>query len=73
MAHKYVEENKKEEVKLPKEFKQHTALFSNKEASKFPPSYEWDHKIKLQKMHLQASIAKSTSCCRKNKKQKINS
>jgi hypothetical protein len=46
MAHKYTEENKKEEVKLPKEFKQHIALFSD-EASKFPPSSEWDHKIKL--------------------------
>jgi hypothetical protein len=41
MAHKYIEENKKEEVKLPEEFKQHAALFSDKEASKFPPSHEW--------------------------------
>jgi hypothetical protein len=47
MADKYAEENKKEEVKLPKEFKQHAALFSGKEASKFPPSCEWDHKIEL--------------------------
>jgi hypothetical protein len=38
MAHKYVEENKKEEVKLPEEFKQHAALFSDEEASKFLPS-----------------------------------
>jgi hypothetical protein len=47
MAHKYVEENKKEEVKLPNEFKEHAALFSDEEASKFPSSREWDHKIEL--------------------------
>jgi hypothetical protein len=47
MAHKYTEGNKKEEVKLPEEFKQHAALFSDEEASKFPPSCKWDHKIKL--------------------------
>src|SRR5437868_11173888 len=47
MAHKYNEENKKEEVKLPDEFKEHAALFSDEEASKFPPSCEWDHKIEL--------------------------
>jgi hypothetical protein len=46
MAHKYIEENKKE-VKLSEEFKQHAALFSNEEARKFPPSCKWDHKIKL--------------------------
>jgi hypothetical protein len=47
MAHKYAEENKKDKVKLPDEFKEHTALFSDEEASKFPPSHEWDHKIEL--------------------------
>jgi hypothetical protein len=47
MAHKYIEENKREEVKLPKEFKQHKALFSDEEASKFPLSRKWDHKIEL--------------------------
>jgi hypothetical protein len=47
MAHKYAQENEKEEVKLPDEFKKHVALFSDEEASKFPPSYEWDHKIEL--------------------------
>ena len=47
MAHKYAEDNKKEEVQLPEEFKQHAALFSNKEASRFPPSHEWDNKIEL--------------------------
>jgi hypothetical protein len=38
MVHKYAEENKKEEVKLPEEFKKHAALFSDEEASKFLPS-----------------------------------
>ena len=47
MAHEYAEDNKKEEVQLPEEFKQHAALFSDEEASKFPPSCEWDHKIEL--------------------------
>src|SRR5207302_7667578 len=47
MAHKYAEENKKDKVKLPNEFKKHAALFYDEEASKFPPSCEWDHKIEL--------------------------
>jgi uncharacterized membrane protein len=47
MAHKYAEENKKEEVKLPEEFKQHATLFSDEKASKFSLSHEWDHKIEL--------------------------
>jgi hypothetical protein len=38
MAHKYAEENLKEQVTLPEEFKQHMALFSDKEAKTFPPS-----------------------------------
>ena len=40
MAHKYAEEHKKEEVKPPEEFKRHINLFSDEEASKFPPSHE---------------------------------
>ena len=48
MAHKYAQEHKKEEITLPPEFKRHEALFSNKEANKFPPSREeGDHKIVL--------------------------
>jgi hypothetical protein len=47
MAYKYAKENKKDKVKLPEEFKKHAALFSNEEASKFPPSCKWDHKIEL--------------------------
>ena len=48
MAHKYAMENTKAEVTLPDKFKQHTALFSDKEAKKFPPSCgEGDHKIEL--------------------------
>ena len=47
MAHKYAEEHKKAEVVLPKEFKEHAALFSDKEAKAFPTAREWDHKIKL--------------------------
>jgi len=37
MAHKYVEQNKKEEITLPEEFKQHALLFSDEEAKKFLP------------------------------------
>jgi hypothetical protein len=40
MAHKYTEENKKEEVQLPNEFKQHAALFFDKEVKQFPPPCE---------------------------------
>ena len=55
MAHKYTEDNRKEEVQLPEEFKQHAALFSDEEASEFPPSREWDHKIELTE-HVPASF-----------------
>ena len=47
MAHKYMEQHKKEDVILPTEFKQHAALFSDKEAKKFPPSHPCNHKIEL--------------------------
>jgi len=48
MAHKYAQENNKEEVTLPQEFKEHEALFSDEEANKFPPTRgEGDHKIVL--------------------------
>ena len=47
MAHKYAEEHKKATVILPEEFKEHAALFSDKEAKAFPPAQEWDHKIEL--------------------------
>ena len=48
MAHKYTSEHGKEEVILPEEFKRHTALFSDEEANKFPPTRgEGDHKIVL--------------------------
>jgi len=48
MAHKYNQENAKEEVKLPKEFIRHKALFSDEEANTFPPAQgEGDHKIEL--------------------------
>ena len=38
MAHKYAEEYKKTTVILPKEFKEHAALFSDEEAKAFPPT-----------------------------------
>ena len=47
MAHKYAETHAKEEIKLPKRFKRHAALFSDEEAKKFPPSRPHDHKIEL--------------------------
>jgi len=48
MAHKYDQENIKEEVKLPKEFIWHEALFSDEEANAFPLARgEGDHKIEL--------------------------
>ena len=48
MAHYYMEENGKQEVNLPKEFKRHMALFSDEEANAFPPGQEeGDHMIEL--------------------------
>ena len=48
MAHKYATEHGKEEITLPERFKCHMALFSDKEANKFPPTCgEGDHKIVL--------------------------
>jgi len=48
MAHKYATENTKTEVTLPDKFKHHAALFSDKEAKKFPLAHgEGDHQIKL--------------------------
>jgi len=48
MAHKYAMEHGKEEITLPEKFKRHTALFSDEEANKFPPTRgEGDHKIVL--------------------------
>jgi hypothetical protein len=38
MAHKYTNNHLKENVTLPEEFKQHTLLFSDKEAKSFPPA-----------------------------------
>jgi len=47
MAHKYVEQNKKEEITLPEEFKQHALLFSDEEAKKFLLLQSGNHKIEL--------------------------
>ena len=48
IVHKYIQEHEKEKVVLPPEFKRHEALFSDKEANKFPPLRgEGDHKIIL--------------------------
>jgi hypothetical protein len=38
MPHKYADNNPKEQVTLPEEFKQHATLFSNEEAKNFPPA-----------------------------------
>jgi hypothetical protein len=38
MAHKYAEENPKEKVTLPNEFKQHATLFLDEDAKTFPPA-----------------------------------
>ena len=46
-AHEYAKSHAKEEVILLECFKQHTALFSDEDAKKFPPSRPHDHKIKL--------------------------
>jgi hypothetical protein len=48
MAERYHDETKvNTEVTIPKEYQQHAKVFSEQEASRFPPSREWDHKIPL--------------------------
>jgi len=48
MAHCYTEENGKQEVTLPEEFKRHMALFLDEDAKAFPSAQgEGDHKIEL--------------------------
>jgi hypothetical protein len=49
MAHKYTNDNPKEQITLPEEFKQHATLFSDEEVKAFPPAQPWDHKIELTK------------------------
>jgi len=60
MAHKYAEQNQKEEITLPEEFKQHALLFLDEEAKKFPPLRPCDHKLSLQQKLQQNSIARPT-------------
>ena len=47
MAHEYAKSHTKGEVTLPEQFECLAALFSDKEAKKFPPSRPHNHKIKL--------------------------
>ena len=41
-AHQY-----QQEVKVPKEYKRHSKVFSEEESHRFPPSRPWDHAIDL--------------------------
>ena len=41
-AHQY-----QKEVKVPKEYQQHSKVFSKEESHQFPPSRPWDHAIEL--------------------------
>jgi len=34
---------------IPPEYQSHAKVFSEKEAERFPPSREWDHRIPLKK------------------------
>jgi RNase H-like domain found in reverse transcriptase/Reverse transcriptase (RNA-dependent DNA polymerase) len=48
MAEKYYEDHKEETTQdIPPEYRRHTQVFSEKEAERFPPSREWDHRIPL--------------------------
>jgi hypothetical protein len=48
MAEKYHDEAKvNTESTIPEEYKRHAKVFSEQEATQFPPSREWDHKITL--------------------------
>src|SRR3984893_1260306 len=48
MAEKYHDETKvNTESTIPEEYRCHVKVFSEQEATRFPPSREWDHKITL--------------------------
>jgi hypothetical protein len=48
MAERYHDETKAHtETTIPEEYQQHAKVFSEQEATRFPPSQEWDHKIPL--------------------------
>ena len=43
-----------QEVEVPKEYKQHSKVFSEEESHRFPPSRPWDHAIDLKEGALEA-------------------
>jgi hypothetical protein len=48
MAERYHDQEKvNAEATIPKQYRKHAKAFSEQEASQFPPSREWDHKIPL--------------------------
>jgi hypothetical protein len=48
MAEKYYKDHKEETLQdIPPEYQRHAQVFSEKEAERFPPSHEWDHRIPL--------------------------
>jgi len=51
---------------IPPEYQIHTKVFSEKEAKRFPPSREWDHRIPLKKDALDTINAKLFSLPQKN-------
>jgi hypothetical protein len=73
MAHEYTKSYAKKEVMLLEEFKCYAALFSDKEAKKFPPSRPHNHKIELTDKAPAAFNMKMYPCQTKIKSLRINS
>jgi len=68
MAEKHLEDS--ETVKtttIPPEYQIHAKVFSEKEAERFPPSREWDHRIPLKKDAPDTINAKLFSLPQKNR------
>jgi len=49
MAEKHLKASNKAKTIIPDEYQIHAKVFSEKEAERFPPSREWDHRIPLKK------------------------
>jgi len=60
MAEKYHNELSTKAI-IPPEYQSYAKVFSEKEAERFPPSREWDHRIPLKKDALDSINAKMFS------------
>src|SRR6266850_1105871 len=67
MAEKHLKASNKAKTIIPDEYQIHAKVFSEKEAERFPPSREWDHRIPLKKDTPDTINAKLFSLPQKNR------